>query len=370
MKKILLMACLVASTVLWAVEPENVLRAYSLPQGGYVLLDSNDEVVIISDNGNVNQISEGLRRFLDDAGVEVKIMKQETISQVNDIDFNEPVGPLLGDIMFNQGFPYNLEAPKVGDENCLTGCVATAMAQIMTYWQYPNVCLDATVDYKTETLNYPITYVYNGVTFDWDNILPTYDGVESNDDQNKAIARLMKACGVSVHMNYNIGGSGTNSPLVVDALVNIFGFKKGLRFEEKDKDMTSNEFCNTLMEEFDASRPVYCSGVTDSDEGGHAFVIDGYKIPVGKENDPRFAYFHFNWGWGGKGNEWLRINSETPFSKRMQMIRNIVPANYTALEDAETIQSDGKIYDILGREVSETVAGRIYIQNGKKFIAK
>ena len=366
MKKILLMACLIAGTM-WAVEPENVFRAYNLPQGGYVMIDYQDEVVAMSSEGNVHNVSNGLRQFLYDAGIQIEIMEQEMISQNMDLEFNEPVGPLLNDITFNQTYPYNLEAPIVGGDYCYTGCVATAMAQIMTYWKYPTKCADATVKYKTKTLNYTIELTYDTINFDWGNILHSY-GEESTDEQNSAVARLMKACGVSVQININ--GSGTGSPLVVDALVNIFGYKKGLRFEEKDKDMTSDEFALTLMEEFDAARPVYCSGVTDSDEGGHAFVIDGYKIPVGKENDPRFTYFHFNWGWGGKDNDWLRINSNTPYSKRMQMIRNIVPANYTALETTKNNPTNGRIYDILGNEVSETVPGHIYILNGKKFIAR
>ena len=137
------------------------------------------------------------------------------------------------------------------------------------------------------------------------------------------------------------------------------------------------------MDEFDNKRPVYCSATYNGDDknsfdGGHAFVIDGYAYAI-TDKDKVKPYFHFNWGWGGTdqvGNPtlWYRLNGsvdKSPYSSGMQIIRYIMPATMTPVEETMADdRNDGRIFDILGHEVMQTVPGQLYICNGRKFIAR
>lgn len=232
---------------------------------------------------------------------------------------------------------------------------------------------------------------FDTVAFNWKNIVPNYGAKESSNEEKSEVAKLMYACGVAVNMNYNTSGSGTQSEYVPNALVKYFDFKSGIILESMDAIGNDVEFIKALIDEIDAKHPMYCSASAQdprfaSYDGGHAFVIDGYGwvSATGRQkwNEEQKIetqpFIHFNWGWGGTDqignrNLWYRITGDkarAPYSN-FKIIRGIVPADYT--DDIQIEQSrptDGKIYDILGREVKETVKGNVYIMNGHKFFAR
>lgn len=191
------------------------------------------------------------------------------------------VAPLLGEIAWGQGEPFNLLCPTLSNgERAVTGCVATAKAQIMMYHRYPAAGQGR------------VSYEWNGQTlsadfgkYDWDLMAPKYTGSES-EASRQAVATLMRDCGYSVNADY---GDATSAYVVEAsrALTSFFGYDTSLLVlphSHCDKDSWEN----ILKEELENKRPVLYSGIGNI--GGHAFVCDGYDDK---------GYFHFNWGWGG-----------------------------------------------------------------------
>ena len=222
------------------------------------------------------------------------------------------IGPLLK-TRWNQSSPYNLHCPDSNGQgqHALTGCVATAMAQIIRYWEYPAqgvgtktyTCNNASSsnnyygDYGTLTANFGIgSYNYN--------YMPEVIDNNSSSAQINAVARLSYHCGVSVQMTYGIYASAASTSLAVNALSNYFKYSttyNTLTPEFKSKSNYSDaDWENLIKSELNAWRPVIYSG---SGTGGHAFICDGY------DNQ---GYYHFNWGWGGYLDGYFLLTALTP----------------------------------------------------------
>lgn len=282
---------------------------------------------------------------------------------------SDSVGPVLGDIEFDQGDPYNRKCPYLNNGRAITGCVATAMAQIMTYYQYPAV--------GTGTVTYTgtggaQTYNFADHPFNWSNILHTYKNGSFTSAQADAVAELMLACGASVNMNYNTNESGAHSQKVLPALRDYFGYDASIGWvHDATDEIIATAWVARLKMEANAKRPVYYAGSTQT--SGHAFVIDGYKI------EGETTYFHVNWGWNGAHNGWFLITRLKPQSENYSlysndMVYNIFPPGM-GIKD---VTADGPfrlnmsepVYTILGTKIPATdmQRGFIYIQNGHKFV--
>ena len=135
--------------------------------------------------------------------------------------YPESVAPLLGDISYDQLAPYNSLCPELDGEHCATGCMATAMATILSYWKYPERGTGSH-SYTSATYGFPCSFDFGSTVFDWDNILPTYVEGEYTDEQAEAIATLMYACGVAVDMDYG-PESGAFEVNLLAGLVGYFG---------------------------------------------------------------------------------------------------------------------------------------------------
>lgn len=250
------------------------------------------------------------------------------------------VAPLLT-TNWDQGWPYNLLCPYdyVENDYTLTGCVATAMAQVMKYWKYP------LIGTGSHTYTHP-TYGTLGINFEsemmfnWNEMLDIYSTSSSYTVmQAHAIANLMYMCGVSVDMNYGVESQNGSSaittvaalldtnplaqtyPSAENALKTFFDYSSSLIGITKSN-YSNSQWINVLKNELDSYRVVLYSG--NGPGGGHAFVCDGYN-----NNN----YFHFNWGWSGNSNGYYSVNSLTPpsynFSQTQQAIIGITPANQT-----------------------------------------
>lgn len=209
----------------------------------------------------------------------------------------ESIAPLLSS-KWNQDNPYNSQIPSLGagTEPLYTGCVATAMSQIMYYYMYPDRGMGNPISYqqrwntggKITTLTFSADFA--NTTYDWGNMLPeyTYDA-DVSDISSKAVGTLLYHAGVSVNMKYGQDGSSAYSNDVLPALVRNFGYDKGALYVER-KYYNDDEWEDIIYQELKAGRPVYYSG-TAPNGGGHAFICDGYN-----NDDDLYA---FNWGWGG-----------------------------------------------------------------------
>jgi len=381
MKKFFLFVGLLASVVLCATEPDEVLRAYNRAGGGYVILDSTGELAGFSTEGTLTEQNISDLFFL---GRPIEIVQAPAEAEQTTAfprPVKDSVGPLLGEIEYNQSKPYFNMTPTIGGKHCATGCVATAMAMIARYWQWPKTCNDAEVSYTPANVGEKVTYTYTGHSFDWANMKPKYSGIiasegeyiETEEEQN-AVADLMLACGVGVYMNYGTDGSGSTSTNVPKVFRQYFNYKNTLELLRVEDLVTKGTLMTDLIGEFDAGRPVYCDGynnVNNHDDAFHAYVIDGYVTLEG-DNDLVAPYFHFNFGWGGSGNGWYRITGSKDRSNysSLNVILYLEPNGPTGLEEMREALKDGRIRDVMGREVSEPARGQLYIQDGKKFIAQ
>lgn len=208
---------------------------------------------------------------------------------------------------WNQSAPYNNLCPYSNyyGDRCVTGCVATAMAQVMKFWNHPAVGVgsnsyvpagSSAPNLGTQSANFAATQ------YDWYN-MPLIATTSSSSTEQQAVATLMYHCGVSVNMMYNVsqnGGSGAYSENVPAALKNYFNYKSSLAGKYRSNYSEAN-WKNLLKTELNAHRPIYYSG--SGSGGGHAFVCDGY------DSDD---YFHFNWGWAGSCDGFYAITNIAP----------------------------------------------------------
>ncbi|MDO4335950.1 MAG: C10 family peptidase [Bacteroidales bacterium] len=191
---------------------------------------------------------------------------------------NTSVAPLLGETAWDQDHPYNLMCPIIDGEHCLTGCVATAMAQIMYYHKWPERG-NGIIQYESTG---PIEADLSGSEYQWDLMLPTYDDNSGLENQ-MAVALLMRDCGYSVETTYGIWASGAMGS--AHAFWKYFNYDAGMTAHPAEA-YDENEWNEIIRYEIDNQRPVLFSG------SYHEYVCDGY------DGD----YFHFNFGWSGNGN--------------------------------------------------------------------
>jgi hypothetical protein len=233
------------------------------------------------------------------------------------------VSPLLT-TTWNQSPYYNDLCPYDYSYNdlTLTGCVATAMAQIMKYWNHPTQGTgfhSYESDYGTLTANFAAT------TYNWaampNNVTST----------NNAVATLMYHCGVSVDMNYGVSGSSAMTSDVVNALTSYFQYSTDAQYVQKS-DYSNSDWIQLLKSELDASRPMQYRG--SGNGSGHSFVCDGYN---------NSDLFHFNWGWGGSSNGYFTLSNLNPgtynFTSLQAAIIGIQPASGVGVSNIDLYSS-------------------------------
>ncbi len=206
---------------------------------------------------------------------------------------------------WDQDSPYNDLCPTVDGKHCYTGCTATAAAQIINYHKFPEKGT-GTKSYTpnegasgTGLYTSPLTLDLSAITFDWDNMLNSYDG-NATSAQKKAVATLMQAVGYIAEMNYGIYGSGAASSVCLAGMKEYMGYNEaGMTLDRNNFSRTAWE--NMVYENIKNVGPVLYSGFNLT-SAGHAFVCDGYYD----------GYFHFNWGWGGSYDGFFKLTALTP----------------------------------------------------------
>ena len=210
---------------------------------------------------------------------------------------NKPAIKPLMTTTWNQDAPYNDLTPRVNGQATFTGCVATAVAQIMKYFNYPAkgvgeaTCSDNSGAQHTASV---------AETFEWDKMLDHYSYGNYNADQGNAVAVLMKCCGYALRMGYGTEGSGTQSLYVPSALTEHFGYDAEAWLYSRNM-FTLGAWEEMIYNNLATCGPVYYSGAAPN--GGHAFVCDGYDSN---------GFFHFDWGWGGWCNGYFRLTALNP----------------------------------------------------------
>lgn len=315
---------------------------------GWVMVAANDiarPILAYSDEGQfrTDNQPENIKHWLGKYNKQIKQAEEDGVSATEEVTQEwkqlrkgtgirkgTPVVAALIKTKWDQEEPYRNMCPQKGTSTALTGCVATAMAQVMNYWQWP----------VTGTGSNSVTF--NGTTYtvdfstgnyDWDNMLDKYS-VYYDDDSNtshstsagttaqkNAVAKLMYHCGVAANMEYGTSVSGaytiypnkteTSEKCAQYALEHNFGYKAStLRGYYRPggygygSAVSDDTWHNLLKTELDAARPIMYAGA-DS-EGGHSFICDGY------DNTTPTRKYHFNWGWSGYCDGYYDVDNLVP----------------------------------------------------------
>ena len=227
---------------------------------------------------------------------------------------------------WGQGWPYNNECPiYFGEGRSVTGCVATAMAQLM-YYQREKSAREVAADIPSYELKneekgtMTVESIPAGAPIDWDNMQDTYNS-SSSEKSCLAVAQLMHYCGVSVRMGYSPGGSGASTSRVAGALTNYFGYGDNPRVVWAHYYNDENSWDEILYRELEQRRPFQLAGHTTGG-AGHSFLCDGYKDGL----------FHINWGWNGGADGYFALKTMNGWSQSQCAIINFEPDDFSSLE--------------------------------------
>ena len=204
----------------------------------------------------------------------------------------ESVGPLLTTTWYQMS-PYNQMCPS----GCMTGCEATAMAQVLKYWDYPAFG-EGRHSYSDAGGHGVQSADFGGTRYDWDN-MPDRLTSGSSATEKQAVATLMYHCGVAVDMSYSPSLSGAVMTSIAPALTGYFRYNNRARYVAKGS-MSNADWTDTLISELRNHRPIIYGG--EGPAGGHVFVCDGF--------DAR-GYLHFNLGEDGAGDGYYQVGAIT-----------------------------------------------------------
>lgn len=276
---------------------------------GFVIVAGDDAVSPIlayADRGDFSEreMAPAAKAMLESYAQQIEMIQQDPSLSVAASTSYAAIAPMV-ETQWNQMEPYNYMCPTIEGEpgRSVTGCVATAMAQIMYYHKWP----------VAETKVIPAYQMSNGeliagadpVTLDWDAMQLTYTGSEAEDDPAAlAVAQLMVLCGKGVQMAYSYYSSGAGDGAVVNALKSYFDYDGAIHRISR-ADYANADWEKAIYDELAAQRPVYLLGTSLSASGmvGHAFVCDGYDGQ---------GLFHINWGWGGMSDGFFRLTLLNP----------------------------------------------------------
>lgn len=220
---------------------------------------------------------------------------------------------------WNQMAPYYNLCPIENGQRSVTGCVATAMAQVMKYHNWPPRGTGVRNDYSFER------------AYDWDNMIDNYEQQKYTDAQANAVATLMVSCGKSVDMEYSPYASGAMAYKLQNALPTYFDYTKEVRHLMREY-YSQTQWDEIMYQEVYAGRPVIYGG--SSSEGGHSFVCDGYSED---------GFFHINWGWGGMSDGYFRLNALNPSQQGTGGFEGGYNSNQTALIHIEKNNGKGEM---------------------------
>ncbi len=274
------------------------------------------------------------------------------------------VEPLI-QTQWDQRSPYNMLCPS----GTVTGCVATAMAQVMKYWNYPEHGMGSHSYIPKNHPEYGEQYAnFNTTYYDWDNMVNTYYG-NASPEQMQAVATLMYHCGVSIDMNYgpaSTGGSGAATSSVATVLKTYFDYSSETQYISR-LGFNDTIWISMLKAELNLNHPIQYNG-RDSNNGGHSFVCDGYN------NDD---FFHFNWGWSGANDGYYSINSLNPgtggagsgegvFNFNQGAIFGVCPPEECAANEPSNLVyvQDGRNITLTWTVASGATSYNIYRNNG------
>ena len=309
---------------------QNTFYTINFKGGGFVIVSADDNVNPIlgwsdTDSLPANTDNENLKYWLEKYNQQIYYsINQQINNSTNQLKWNNilqntfieksknSVTPFLT-TKWDQGQYYNTSCPidsKGPDGHVVTGCVATALAQIM---KYNNCPAHGTGSYTYTAYPYgSLSADFGNTTYNWSNMSKQLFF------KNNDVANLIYQCGVAVSMSYSATASSSYDSNALRALKKYFGYTSASLIS-KSNYSSDTAWENVIKANLELSLPVYYSGIDASLNSGHAFVCDGYNGD----------YFHFNWGWSGQYNSFFLLSAMNPngykFTTNEEAIINIIP---------------------------------------------
>lgn len=295
---------------------------------GYVVVSGDDRTAPIlgySEHGtfDVDKIPCNMAAWLQGYADQIKYIQEHPEAQVTrgDVPTHADVSSLIS-TTWGQNAPYNNLLPSVGGRKCVTGCGATAMAQIMNFHGAPAGC-SGIPGYTTSTHSI-VCDALPATTFDWGNM-----------GSDGEVAKLMQYCAYALQADLDPDGTSAFDNMIVNALTGYFGYGSGVQeayhstYGDADWDMLIyNEIAN--------SRPVILIGQSPT-AGGHFFILHGYTVSSG------VGYYTVNWGWNGSEDGNFLLSAMDPasvgagFNDNQAVIVGISPSDVTPYQVEETV---------------------------------
>lgn len=317
---------------------------FDYPDGGFAIIGGDAaarEVLGYCDHGSFNpdRIPDGLKFMLDyydwQIGQAIEQNQQngntapEAASPKTQTAGRTTI-PAMVKTQWGQDEPFNSQLPKLGPEygSFVTGCVATATAQVMKFWNYPTQGIGCKAidqeflldDDETRTLTF--TADFGHTTYEWSKMPNTYAEYTSQ-AQKQAVGTLMYHVGVAHNMQYGLYDSRAGA-ICGFVLESHFGYDPNAQHLFRD-DYTDGEWENLIYNELRAGRPIIYSG--NSGWSGHTFVCDGY--------DASLDFFHFNWGWYGDSDGYYPLTGVGALQPNSSGIGGAgIGKDYTQMQDA------------------------------------
>ena len=331
-----------------AAEENPQYYVYEYQDGGWVIVAANDAahpILAYSKTGSfrTDKQPKNVQNWMEGRARQIKYAEENNLQATEEVSAewkqlrkappvtaqgNVVVAPLIK-TTWDQDDPYWKYCPSVGSTKTYTGCVATAMAQVMNYWQWPEKGTGS-YSYTSETNSLSCSADFANTTYDWGNMVDHYTKYYSGasqisvstptNTQKDAVAVLMYHCGVAVKMDYGTSSQGGSSAFTIYpnksytttrcaayALINNFGYNSStLKCYYREggygySSVSDAVWLSLLKTELDENRPIMYAGA-DS-EGGHSFICDGYD-----DQD----FFHFNWGWSGYCDGYYTVDDMVP----------------------------------------------------------
>jgi len=346
--------------------PSGSYYVFNRSTGGYIIVSGDDRIYplladVTSGEFSSDEVAPAAQFMIDSYDNEIISLAGEEEAQEQYImDYYtqwDAIDPLMT-TRWNQNYPYNMYCPVEGSNTCVTGCVATAMAQVVRRIGYYEGS-----GYKERSLTNSkgdkVKFDYAAYSFDFDNMFDSYPS-SVTEEQLDQVGSLMLACGLSAGMSYGTSASAAPSSGVPSGLIAHFGYDSKRTRLYSRSDYSQAQWEKMLYSQLKLERPVYYAGSNGA--VGHAYVIDGYR-PMGM--------YHVNWGWGGMSDGYYRLSALNPiqqgigggsggFSTGQQMVIAVPKGEESGLHE----------YDLSGsiRIVSDGVYAVYYKSNGVNFI--
>lgn len=341
---------------------------FNRPEGnGFVIVAGDDRmrpVIAETDSGkfDAETVNPGLKWWLDavaQSAERLADIADESPRYVRRSAAASAVEPLI-QTQWGQNAPFNNQCPELNGTHCVTGCVATAMAQMFYFLGYPStgkgeVSYSYTINFSDGTSKLmELSGDLSSFSFDYSKMKLTYDEDETSEAADE-VAELMYACGLASNMLYTTSSSG--SSIKYKVLTENFGLDATCAWASR-ADYSTEEWENLLLGELQAGRPVFYSG-SDTDGNGHQFLCDGY------DGDGRF---HINWGWAGYQDGYFDL-AAIEYCEGQDMVYN-VKANeggtadvlsYFTVDSVELSTYSDKAFSHLSLPYSANIGSYVYV---------